>query len=82
MLLSLKVPVAMNCCVEPTDSVGVAGCHRDRHQSRWGQGARQIQLSTSHCATTSGVAPPPAISTFHYSVTSRCADRGDWSYYP
>ena len=25
MLLSLKVPVAMNCCVEPTDSVGVAG---------------------------------------------------------
>ena len=25
MLLSLKVPVAMNCCVEPTDSVGTAG---------------------------------------------------------
>ena len=25
MLLSLKVPVAMNCCVEPTDTVGVAG---------------------------------------------------------
>ena len=25
MLPSLKVPVAMNCCVEPTDSVGVAG---------------------------------------------------------
>ena len=25
MLPSLKVPVAMNCCVEPTDSVGVVG---------------------------------------------------------
>ena len=25
MLLSLKVPVAMNCCVEPTDTVGVVG---------------------------------------------------------
>ena len=25
MLPSLKVPVAKKCCVEPTDSVGVAG---------------------------------------------------------
>ena len=81
MLLSLKVPVAMNCCVEPTDSVGVAGVTvidtnpvGVRVPGRYNS-ALATAATAAHC-------PPPQQAHFHHSVTSRCENSGRWSYYP
>ena len=74
MLLSLKVPVAMNCCVEPTDSVGVAGVTVIDTNPVGVRVPGRYNSALARAAAT--VIDPPATSTFPlFSNVAVCPTR-------